>query len=56
VEAAELMRPAWAELIGEVVQGEVLHNYDSSVRYPQQHARTMLRTASFGQADFFKIN
>lgn len=31
-EAAELMRPAWEELIRQAAQGEVLHNDDTSVR------------------------
>jgi transposase len=30
--AAELMRPAWEELIRQAAQGEVLHNDDTSVR------------------------
>jgi len=31
-EAAELIRPAWEELIRQAAQGEVLHNDDTSVR------------------------
>lgn len=31
-EAAELIRPAWDELIRQAAQGEVLHNDDTSVR------------------------
>jgi hypothetical protein len=31
-EAAELIRPAWDELIRQAAQGEVLHNDDTSMR------------------------
>jgi transposase len=31
-EAAELIRPAWEELIRQAAQGEVLHNDDTSMR------------------------
>jgi len=32
VEAAELMRPAYEELIRQAAQGEVLHNDDTRMR------------------------